>query len=170
MARFAVPNKSYIQMDDSKYAAAFSAIERAVNAQADQSNTNPTSAVQAAPPPVSGISVVESGGIHDIKVIDNSPAYAGINYAADYSQTPDFQNFHTIDMGVSQNHRANLGPGKYYWRASSFYHAATPSGHVYHGGATPVAVGTGSYTGPAMQQKQGFTGAYRNSPTPPIRQ
>lgn len=169
MARFSVPNKAYIQQDDQKYASAFDAVERAVNAMADQSNTNPTGATQAAPPQVSSINVVESGGIHDVKITDNSPAYAGINYAADYSQTPDFQNFHTIDFGISQNHRANLGPGQYYWRASSFYHPATPSGHVYHGGAAPQPVGSGTYSGPDMQAKQGFTGAYRNSSTPPVR-
>jgi len=170
MAQFTIPNISYIRSQmDSKLANALEAINDRVGVIADQGNIDPQSATQAAPPPVGAINVVESGGIHDIKITDESPAYAGLNYTADYSQTADFQNFHTIDMGVSQNHRANLGPGTYYWRASSFYHPATPSNPVYHGGATPQPVGTGSYTGPDMQQKQGFTGPYRNSNTPPIR-
>ena len=169
MARFQIPNMSYVRQDDKKYYDALTAIEGAVNNYSDQGNLDPTSAVQAAPPPISGINVTEAGGIHDIKIMDNSPAYAGINYTAEYSQTADFQNYHTIDMGVSQNHRANLGPGQYYWRGSSFYHPATPSPPVFHGGAKPVAVGSGSYPGPPMQQKQGFTGLYRNSTTPPIR-
>jgi len=169
MSRFQIPNLAHIRKDDQFYYNAFKALQDAIQNHSDQGNLDPTSAEQAAPPAVSKISVTAANGIHDIKIEDTSPAYAGINYAADYSQTPDFQNFHTIDMGISQNHRANLGPGQYYWRASSFYHPATPSSHVYHGGDTPSAVGTGSYNGPDMQEKQGFTGLYRNSTTPPIR-
>lgn len=170
MGRFQIPNKSYIRNDDAKYLSTFQAIEDAVNRVSDQANVDPTGAQVAVPSPISNISVVESGGIHDISMTDQSPAYAGINYTADYSQTADFQNFHTIDMGVSQNHRANLGSGKYFWRGSSHYHPATPSAPVYHGGTTPAAVGSGDYPGPPMQLKQGFTGQYRSSSTPPIRQ
>jgi hypothetical protein len=170
MARFQIPNLSYIRGDDEKYFNALKSIEGAINNHSDQGNLDPTASSQAAPAQISGVNVVESGGIHDISITDNSPAYAGLNYTADYSQTSDFQNFHTIDMGISQNHRANLGPGQYYWRASSYYHAATPSVPVYHGGATPAVVGSGNYTGPTMQPKQGFMGLYRNSTTPPIRQ
>lgn len=169
MARFQVPNKAYLRKDDSKYGAAIQALEDAVNRVADQANVDPSGAEVQAPQPISKISVIESGGIHDIQLTDNSPAYAGIRYAADYSQTPDFRNYHTIDMGTSQNHRANLGSGKYYWRASSSYHVATPSSPVYHGGAIPAALGSGDYAGPDMQARQGFSGQYRNSNIPPIR-
>lgn len=170
MARFQIPNKAYIQQDDEKYANAFDAVESAINNHSDQGNLNPATAQIAAPPMISGISVVASGGIHDIQIMDNSPAYAGLNYTADYSQTADFQNFHTIDLGSSQNHRANLGSGRYFWRAQSAYHPSAPSQPAYHGGATPAAAGTGSYNGPPMQARQGFSGQYRNSSTPPIRQ
>jgi len=169
MARFQIPGLSQVRQTDKRLYDALSAIEGVINNHSDQGNLNPMGASQAAPPPISSIKVVEAGGIHDIQINDNSPAYAGINYTADYSQTPDFKNFHTIDLGVSQNHRANLGPGTYYWRGSSFYHRATPSPVVYHGGASPVSVGAGVYTGPAMQARQAFTGLYRNSTTPPIR-
>ncbi len=169
MARFQIPNLAYFRENDDKTYNALKEIESAINNYADQGNLDPASAVQAAPPPVSSVNVVASGGIHDIQITDNSPAYAGLQYAAHYSQTADFQNFHTIDMGTSQNHRANLGSGQYFWRVSSSYHPATPSVPVYHGGETPAAVGTGMYTGPAMQTGQRFTGLYRNSPVPPIR-
>jgi hypothetical protein len=159
-SRFRIPNDPEM---------AKRAITMAINAMADQSNTDPMGSAPPAPTPISQLSVISSGGIHDIKITDPSPAYAGINYTAEYSQTADFQNFHTIDMGISQNHRANLGPGKFFWRASSFYHPATPSQPAYHGGATPQAVGDGAYSGPPMQERQGFTGPYRNSPTPPVR-
>ncbi len=170
MSRFQIPNLAYIRQDDDKYYNALKSIEEAINNYSDQGNLDPTSATQAAPAPVSAINVVATGGIHDIQITDNSPAYAGLQYAADYSQTADFQNFHTIDMGTSQNHRANLGPGQYFWRASSFYHPATPSTQVYHGGSSPASVGSGMYTGPEMQSGQRFTGLYRNSSTPPVRQ
>ncbi len=170
MSRFQLPNKGYIRQDDNKYAAAFQSLEDAINRVSDQGNIDPTGAQVAAPAPVSNISVVESGGIHDIQIADQSPAYRGVRYHAEYSQTPDFQNSHTIDLGTSQNHRANLGPGKYYWRASSSYPSSDTSAHVYHGGATPQAVGSGTYSGPPMQQRQGFSGQYRSSSTPPIRQ
>lgn len=169
MARFQLPNLGYIKADDQKYYSAFKAIAGAISTISDQGNFDASGAQVAAPPSIAGISVMESGGIHDIQLTDNSPAYAGIRYAADYSQTPDFQNFHTIDMGTSQNHRANLGSGKYYWRGSSNNHPATPSPHIYHGGANPIAVGSGDYPGPPMQQRQGFSGQFRNSTTPPIR-
>lgn len=169
MGRFQIPNKAYIRGDDAKYLQVFQSLEDAVNRVSDQANVDPTGAQVAVPQPISGINVVEQNGIHDIQLTDQSPAYAGIRYAADYSQTQDFQNFHTIDMGNSQNHRANLGSGKYFWRASSYYHPATPSPHAYHGGITPQAVGSGTYSGPPMQQNQSFTGQYRSSPTPPIR-
>lgn len=169
MNRFVLSNMGYIKQDDDKYAATFRSVADAINRIADQTNTDPTASQVGTPPPVSNISVVESGGIHDVQITDNSPAYAGIRYSAEYSQTPDFQNSHVIDLGASQNHRANLGPGKYYWRASSAYHPATPSAPVYHGGATPQPVGSGAYSGPPMQQRQGFSGQYRNSITPPVR-
>lgn len=166
----AIPNLSYIRSQmDSKLADALEAIDGRIAVIGRQGNLDPESSTQAAPPQISAINVVAQAGIHDIQIQDSSPAYAGLNYLADYSQTEDFQNFHTIDMGTSQNHRANLGDGQYFWRARSYYHPATPSAHVYHGGATPEAVGTGSYPGPAMQDRQGFSGIYRNSNTPPIR-
>lgn len=169
MARFQVPHKAYLRQLDPKLAQIIQSLEDAHNYAADQSNVDPTGAQVAAPSQISSINVVESGGIHDIQIVDQAPAYRGINYRADYSQTADFQNFHTIDLGTSQNYRANLGPGKYYWRANNKYHASDESPHVYHGGAKPEAVGSGNYSGPAMQQRQGFSGQYRSSSTPPVR-
>lgn len=134
---------------------------------ADQGNINLTGSQQGAPSQISAFNVVESGGIHDLQIIDDSPAYAGLNYHVEYSQ--DNQNWHKIDLGTAQNHRANLGAGKYYWRASSAYHPATPSDYVYFGGAQAQSIGSGAYSGPPMQSQQSFTGQYRSSTTPPIR-
>lgn len=169
MARFQLPNKSYIRQDDSKYLQALQSMEDAINRLSDQTNADPTGASVAPPAPISGISVAAQNGIHDISINDNNPAYRGIRYAADYSTTPDFQNFHTIDMGTSQNLRKNMGPGQFYWRASNRYPASDPASHAYHGGATPEPVGEGNYNGPPMSQQQGFNGKFRNSSTPPVR-
>lgn len=169
MARFTIQNIGTIRQDNKLHAQTFQAIADAINRVSDQANIDPTGAQVAAPPPISNLTVTEAGGIHDLSISDNSPAYAGLSYTAEYSQTPDFQNSHSIDLGTSQNHRANLGAGTYYWRAHSNYHPSTPSAPVYHGGSTPQAVGSGSYPGPPMSQKQAFSGQYRNSPTPPIR-
>lgn len=169
MSRFDIQNLAYIREDDKHYAQAFKSIGDAINRISDQANVDPTASQVATPPPITGINVTEAAGIHDIQITDQSPAYAGLRYKVEYSQTPDFANSHAIDLGTSQNHRANLGAGTYYWRASSSYHPATPSSAAYHGGITPKAVGSGAYPGPPMQQRQGFNGQYRNSSTPPIR-
>ena len=165
MARFQVQNKAYINQDDDKYGGALQSIEDAVNRISDQANVDPSSAQVATPTPVSKISVIEKDGIHDIAIHDNSPAYNGIQYSAYYSRTPDMANAHRIDLGESQNHRANLGGGKYYWAASSKYSASGHSPMVYH----PDPVGSGAHAGPPMQKAMGFTTQFRNSNTPPIR-
>lgn len=169
MARFSIPNKSFLRQTNQRIYDVVQTVEDAINNVSDQSNVDPTATAPAAPQPISGVSVTEAGGIHDIQITDNSPAYAGLQYGVHYSQTPDFQNYHLIDLGISQNHRANMGPGQFYWRGFSYYHPATPSVPVNHGGPVAVAVGSGTYTGPAMQPLQGFTGLYRNSTVPPIR-
>jgi hypothetical protein len=169
MARFQIPNKAYIRDDDHKYLAAFNAIEEALNRFSDQGNMDPASSRVAAPSPISAVSVVEKNGIHDVQVQDHSPAYNGIKYFAYYSQSPDMTNAHRIDLGESQNHRANLGSGKYYWGVTSKQGNSAESQMVYHGGSEPVAVGGGEYQGPPMQAAQKFDGMYRNSTVPPVR-
>jgi hypothetical protein len=174
MARFQIQNKGYIQSTDRGVGDALKAVEKAINAMADQSNTDPTGAQQAAPAAISRMSVTEEDGWHDVQIVDNAPAYRGINYFAYYARASDPQHFHKIDMGASQNHRVYLGTGKYIWKSNHAYPSSPPSQDVYHGGATPQPVGTGSgYSGPPMQQNQGTAAfgatAYRNSSTPPIR-
>lgn len=169
MNRFQLPNMDYIRKDDEQYARTLDAVTSAINRIADQGNINLTGSQVGAPQPISSLNVSEAGGIHDIQIVDNSPAYSGIQYHVEYSQTPDFANTHKIDLGSSQNHRANLGPGTYYWRAASSYNPASPSGYVYHGGISPKAAGSGAYSGPPMQQGQGFSGKYRGTSNPPIR-
>lgn len=169
MARFQTPNLAYIRRDDEKYGSAFQAQNDAINRMADQANVDPTGAQVAAPSQISGISVVEMGGIHDIQIQDNSPAYRGIQYSAFYSQSPDMSNAHRIDLGESQNHRANMGTGQYYWGAANKYSASEHSPMVVFGGSTPTAVGSGATSGPPLQAPQGFTTQYRNSSIPPVR-
>jgi hypothetical protein len=169
-SRFQIPNLAYIRQDDKNYEQAFRAVASAINRMSDQGNLDPTGTQVAIPTAPAMISVIQAGGIHDIQITDNAPGYNGQKYLAEYSQTPSFSNFHQIDMGESQNHRANLGAGTYYWRARTKMSASLASDPVYFGGSSsPTAVGSGSYVGPAMQPYQGFAGIYRNSSVPPIR-
>jgi hypothetical protein len=167
-----VPNMDIIGQQNPAVYEALQTIIAGVNNMAAQTNAEPGASQNAAPPTIAGFNVVESGGIHDLQITDNAPAYRGVNYFAEYSQTPDFSNAHQIDLGSSQNHRANLGSGVYYWRASSSYGTSNASPFVYHGGAQALAVGSGSYAGPPMQPRQGAQGygsPYRNSAAPPVR-
>jgi hypothetical protein len=169
MARFQVPNLAYIRRTDNKLASSLQAGADAINNLSDQANVDPTGAEVAPPSQISGVNVVEKNGIHDVSIIDNSPAYRGIQYSAFYSQSPDMSNAHRIDLGESQNHRANMGSGQYYWGAANKYSASDHSPMVIFGGSNPTAVGSGTTSGPAMQAPQGFTTKYRNSNTPPVR-
>ena len=169
MARFQTPNLAYIRRDDEKYASAFQAQNDAINRLSDQSNSDPTGAQVATPAQIAAISVTEKNGIHDVQIQDNSPAYNGLQYSAYYSESPDMSNAHRIDLGESQNHRANMGAGVYYWGATSKQGNSNQSPMVIHGGAKPSPVGSGTQAGPPMQTAQGFTGIYRNSATPPVR-
>ena len=167
-----VPNLDMIGQQSPAVYEALQSIIAGVNNMAAQTNSEPSRSQNTAPPAIAGFNVVESGGIHDIQITDNAPAYRGVNYFAQYSQTPDFSNAYQIDLGSSQNHRANMGSGTYYWRACSSYATSPPSSFVYHGGAQAVAVGSGSYAGPAMQPRQGADGygmLYRNSSQAPVR-
>jgi len=172
MARFQIPHLSYIRQTDQRMYTALKSIEQAINNHADQGNLDPSAAEQAPPKAISQIVVTAKDGYHDIAITDNSPAYRGLNYFAYYSKTPDFQVKHKIDLGSSQNHRVFLGPGPFYWAANHAYPTSPGSDLVFHGGSTPVAVGSGAYAGPEMQSEQGSTAfgpMYRNSTIPPVR-
>lgn len=170
--RFQLPNLPYIRQDDSKYGSAFAAIQDAIGNLSDQANADPTSTANGVPASINAFNVVEASGIHDLQIQDEAPANRGKSYFADYSDTPDFQNYHTIHLGPSQNHRANLGPGVYHWRAYSSYSTTSHSTPVVFGGAKATPVGSGAMTGPPMQAKQGSLGygpVYKNSNVPPVR-
>jgi len=170
--RFQIPNLAYVRGSDQKLYSALKSIEEAINNHSDQGNLDPTSAEQGAPPPISKFTATAADGYHDLQIVDESPAYRGLNYFAYYSKTPDMANKHKIDLGASQNHRVFLGPGKFYWAAQSAYPTSPASATVYHGGDTPQSVGTGAYVGPEMSTEQGsqaFGPMYRQSTTPPVR-
>jgi hypothetical protein len=172
MNRTQIPNFSVIREKYPELIPVLNAFQQGQASIADQTATNPLDTSSGAPPQVSGISVVEQGGIHDIQITDETPANRGIQYFLQYCQNPDFRNPHQISLGPSQNHRANLGAGAYYWRAYSSYGSSEPSEPLMHGGSTAAPVGSGTYPGPPMQATQGEMGfgpKYRSSPTPPTR-
>lgn len=171
--RFQLSSLAQVKNDSPATYQAVRDLRDAVSRISDQGNFDPTGARAATPASLSSISVVASGGFHDVKLTDNAPGYPGVNHFAYYSQTPDFNNEHQIDLGASLNHKVYLGAGSYYWRANHSYQGSDPSEHVYHGGQTPQPVGSGVHEGPPMQAGSGQNGygitPYRNSPTPPVR-
>lgn len=137
---------------------AFNDVQKQIGNVARQTNSS-TSAVQNAPPPqVNNLHVDGGAGIYHAYITDhNQNLYRGVEYHLEYSETPDFQDFHTVSIGPSRDHRVNLGlPGPIYWRGYSQYGGASnPSAPVYHGGPQPVGVFAVGGTAPALRSGQG---------------
>jgi hypothetical protein len=167
-----IPNWNTIRQKYPELVSAFLSIQQSTANISDQTATDAQSTNSGAPPQISGINVTEAAGVHDIQITDNTSGQRGRAYFADYSDSADFKNYHTISLGPSQNHRANLGAGVYHWRAYSSYGSSDHSEPLMHGGATATPVGSGAMAGPPMQAKQGSTGfgpKYQNTTKPPIR-
>jgi hypothetical protein len=139
-----------------------------------QANANPNGITD---PPIapSALKVTAAHGIFDAQIIDRNPVQRGINYFLEYSDNPQFNAPHTIDLGQSRNHRANLGNAVLYWRAHSSYPTSSRSAPVFHGSqASPIAVvGGGTATGPVFLPSEGSgtsngpsgsDGAFGNNP------
>lgn len=157
MPNFAVPNISYIQQKDPRYAEALKAIEQAINNVATQTASS-AQGPQATSPTPAALNVTAAQGVYDIAITDNAPIQRGVEYFLEYSQTPSFNQPTVIHLGTTRNHRVFLGNQNLYWRAYSQYGpAAGPSKPVYFGNAnspTPV-VGGGAITGPVPLASQG---------------
>lgn len=143
----------------SKYPEVFEALEDILDLQTQtmtQANISP-SGQTSAPPPISSLSVVASGGVFDMSIVDFNPVTRGINYFIEYSTTPSFVAPTVIDLGASRNHRANLGNQTFFFRAYSAYPTSPRSNPVYFGTqSNPTGVvGGGTFTGPAPQASQG---------------
>lgn len=113
-----------------------------------------------APPALVSLSVTAQDGIFDVSVIPNQAAPAGTEHFADYSTTPNFQNFTTVPLTAPQGAarwRGALGNQTLYWRAYSKLPASAPSKFIYFGGPTnpnPIS-GGGATTGPGPQNSAG---------------
>jgi len=147
-------NMAYIRSIDPKLHEALSDIVNAHNNVARQVNADPTS-VTPPPPKISGLNVVEKNGVFDAQITDHSEFNRGASYLLEYSDTPNFQNAHTVHLGPSRNWRGNLGAGPLHFRAYSAYGSSAPSEPVYHGGGSGIVVGSGGTVGPPMQQGMG---------------
>jgi hypothetical protein len=151
-----VRNLPAIQVQDPKLAEALNDLKSAIDGVALRANVNPQGDVTA-PPDVSQLTVVASGGIYDIRIFDASQVSRGINYFVEYSTTPSFTNAIPIHLGASRNARQFLGNLTLYFRAYSQYIGSAPSNPIYFGSAsapTPV-VGGGAITGPTPQPSTG---------------
>jgi hypothetical protein len=154
MAQLNPRNMPYIRSLDPKLHEALADIVNAHNNIAQQVNADPTS-VTPPPPKIAGLNVVEQNGIFDAQITDHSAFNRGSSYMLEYSDTPNFQNAHTVHLGPARNWRGNLGAGSLHFRAYSAYGSSAPSEPVYHGGRPGIVVGSGSMVGPPMQQGMG---------------
>jgi hypothetical protein len=168
----------------SRLVEAFADVQRQLSNLSVQSNGSLSSPTNAPPPQINALHVDGGAGIYHAYVTDNNPnLYRGVEYTAEYSQNPDFSDFHVVHMGPSRDHRMNIGlPGPLYWRAYSGYGPSSPpSTAVYHGGGQPVGVNAGGAVAPPLKPGQGSgtnfptqgAGGYGNLPwrgsTPPRR-
>jgi len=116
--------------------------EQALNTMAQQTNANPLGPVDP-PPQISAVTVTpKGGGVHQVTIQDNNPIERGVEYFAEYSQTPDFSTFTSVPMGPSRQVDVPVGTGPVYWKAYSAKKTSAPSAPIYHGGteAAPAAV------------------------------
>lgn len=168
-----LPNYAEIRSKYPELIPALNALQQATANVSDQTATDALGTNSGVPPQISGISVTEANGIHDVSIQDGTPGQRGRSYFLDYSDSADFTNYHTISLGPSQNHRANLGAGVFHWRGYSSYGSSDHSEPLMHGGSSATPVGSGTMSGPALSAKQGEMGfgpKYQNATQPPIRQ
>lgn len=137
---------------------AFQDVQKQLSNVSGQTNAHLSATQNSAPPQVNALHVDGGNGFYHAYITDNNQnLYRGVEYTAEYSTTPDFQDFHVEHLGPARDKRINLGvPGPLYWRAYSGYGPASPpSSPVYHGGAQPVGVSGGGTAAPALRSGQG---------------
>src|SRR6185437_16725565 len=120
-----IRNLDYIQAKDPKMGEAMKDLLNMVLSIAQQTNVAPQGETPA-PPDISRLNVLGQDGIFDVQIFDNSPVVRGINYFLEYSETANFQNVITLDLGCSRNWRGHLGNKTLYWRAYSQYIGSQP--------------------------------------------
>lgn len=149
-------NAPYIRTDDNMYADALDDLQGQINSISQQTTASAEGSTPA-PPQVSNVSVVASGGIYDATITDNNPVYRGVNYFLEYSLTPGFSQPHVIDLGASRTWRGFLGNQNLYWRGYSAYPTSPASPVTYFGTvANPTLVaGGGATAGPTPQPSTG---------------
>ena len=170
-----IANLERIRQRDPEVAEALESIARVAANVADQTNSAVTGSTPAPNAPTS-LSVLASGGIHDIAITDNNPVNRGINYFVEYSPEATFVKPTVVDLGATRNLRTALGNQTLFFRAYSAYPTSPRSAAVYFGSATnPTAVnGGGASAGPTPQTSQGSgttdganggDGGFGNNPT-----
>lgn len=176
MQKINIHNIDAIRQRDPMLAEALESIARETAHVADQT-TATIGGTTPPPPKLASINVTAAGGIFEGALVDNGPVQRGINYFAEYSDSPTFVKPKVLDLGQSRNFRENLGNLTLFWRGYHGYPTSPRSDPVYHGGSAtnPVAVvGGGATTGPALQASQGSgtsdgpnggDGGFGNEPT-----
>lgn len=131
------------------YAEAFEDLMAAFHNVTQQTNSNPNGPVDA-PPQISAVNVVASGGVHDVTIQDDAPVNRGAHYFLDWDTDPQFKNARTISLGPTRQWRGTLGiNGNVYFRGYHSYPTSAPSEAVYAGTqSNPTGFNAGSITLP----------------------
>ncbi len=151
-----LPEGTSIQQLGARLYESLSDVDSQAQTVAQQTNANPTGHPYP-PPAVDGLTVTGQNGLFHLQIQHASEFYRGIQYHAEYADSPSFQNPRSIDLGASREHTVFLGNGTHYWRAFAAYGSSPAGPPAYHGGAhspQPVS-GGGSIGGPAFLAPQG---------------
>lgn len=126
-------------------------IVRSGNNVAQQVNAEPVGRTPA-PLPHSALSVVGGGGIVDVAMTKDTPAYQGEENFFDYSND-NGATWHTKATGPARNWRGNLGTGPFLIRSYASHPTSGSSEPIYAdpvhttGAEPPMQAGQGSGTG-----------------------
>jgi|SRR5579872_3059940 len=140
---------------------------RAFNNLEQQTNSNATGTPEA-PPPINSLNVTANDGHFQIAINhDGAEFYRGVRYFVEHSDSPQFSNYHTEELGTTRNANLFLGNATRYFRAYAAYPASPPGPPIYFGGKgqpQPVT-GGGTVPGPAFAPSQGSgTGTANQGP------
>lgn len=136
---------------------AFRNLQKQVGNLGVQTNGNLKGAENAAPPPITALTVTASGGVAHVQITDTNPnLYRGIGYHVQYAPAgTNFASPVNFHMGPSRDARIPVGTGLLNYRAFSDYPTSPASPPVYHGGATPLAIAATGSEQPSIPPGQG---------------
>jgi hypothetical protein len=138
-------------------------VQNALTNLSDATVTHPAGKQITSPPPIVGMNVVGSGGVHHVTISDGTaPLAKGVEYHLEVATTPAFTNAVGIALGPHRTYRGSLGSGPLYFQAYSQYPGSAPNTPYVH----PVAVDAGGSAGPSWLPSTGSGTSSCTTPSP----